>query len=163
MITRRNLLAGSAVALAVAALSRGPRASAAGNMKFEITHTDAQWRKLLTPEQFAVLRQQATERAFTSELLHEKRKGTFICAGCELDLFLSATKFESGTGWPSFYKPMRGAVGTTSDSALMMERTEVHCRRCGGHLGHVFDDGPRPTGLRYCINGLALKFRPDAA
>jgi peptide-methionine (R)-S-oxide reductase len=161
MITRRNLLAGSAVSLAVAALSRGPRAGAAGTTKFEITHTDAEWRKLLTPEQFAILRQEATERAFTSELLHEKRKGIFTCAGCELDLFSSTTKFESGTGWPSFTKPLRGAVGTTSDRTLMMERTEVHCRRCGGHLGHVFNDGPRPTGLRYCINGLSLKFRPD--
>jgi peptide-methionine (R)-S-oxide reductase len=157
------MLAGGAVALAVGALCRGSRVSAAASQKFGITHTEEEWRKLLTPEQFAVLRQEATERAFTSELLHEKRKGTFTCAGCELDLFSSATKFESGTGWPSFYKPLRGAVDTTTDRTLMMERIEVHCRRCGGHLGHVFDDGPRPTGLRYCINGLALHFRPDTA
>ncbi|HEY7291388.1 MAG TPA: peptide-methionine (R)-S-oxide reductase MsrB [Vicinamibacterales bacterium] len=128
--------------------------------KFEVTHTDAEWRQRLTPAQYAVLRQAATERAFSSPLDHEKRRGTFACAGCDLDLFSSATKFDSGTGWPSFWAPLENAVGTTTDMSLGMMRKAVHCRRCGGHLGHVFDDGPRPTGLRYCMNGLAMIFKP---
>jgi peptide-methionine (R)-S-oxide reductase len=125
--------------------------------------TDAEWQKRLTPEQYYVLRKHGTERAGTSALNHEKRKGTFECAGCELALFSSDTKFESGTGWPSFYQPLSHAVDTTSDRSFFMTRTEVHCSRCEGHLGHVFDDGPKPTGLRYCMNGVALKFMPQAA
>jgi len=126
---------------------------------FEVRHTDGEWRKLLTAEQFDVLRRADTEPPFTSPLLHEKRRGVFTCAGCALDLFSSTTKFESGTGWPSFWAPLENAIGKTRDTAFDMIRDAVHCRRCGGHLGHVFDDGPKPTGLRYCINGLALKFR----
>lgn len=123
--------------------------------------TDAEWRALLTPEQFAVLRKHGTERAGSSPLDKEHRAGVYRCAGCELPLFSSETKFDSGTGWPSFREPMEGAVGTSADRSLFMTRTEVHCRRCGGHLGHVFEDGPPPTGLRYCMNGVALKFVPS--
>jgi len=125
---------------------------------FEITKPDGEWRKILTPEQFHVLRQHGTERAGTSPLNKEYGRGTYVCAGCELPLFSSETKFDSHTGWPSFWAPIEGAVGTSVDNSFFMTRTEVHCRRCGGHLGHVFDDGPKPTGLRYCINGVALKF-----
>jgi len=128
--------------------------------KFEVTHTDAEWRGLLTPAQYAVLRKAGTERPFSSPLDHEKRRGTFSCAGCGLDLFSSATKFDSGTGWPSFWAPRKNAVATSTDLSLGMTRDAVHCRRCGGHLGHVFDDGPRPTGLRYCMNGVAMTFKP---
>ncbi len=122
--------------------------------------TDAEWKKRLTPEQYAVLRQEGTERAGTSPLDHEKRKGVFQCAGCELALFSSDTKFDSGTGWPSFYAPLPGAVATRTDFKMILPRTEYHCARCEGHQGHVFDDGPRPTGQRYCNNGVALKFVP---
>ena len=130
---------------------------------FTVTHTDAEWQKLLTADQYAVLRQSGTEAPGTSPLLEEHRKGIFACAGCDLSLFSSTTKFDSGTGWPSFWAPIKGAVGTTEDNTFGMERTEVHCARCGGHLGHVFDDGPQPTGLRYCMNGVALVFHPAAA
>jgi peptide-methionine (R)-S-oxide reductase len=131
--------------------------------KLEVMKTDEEWRRLLTPAQYQVLRHEDTEPAFSSPLLDEHRKGVFACAGCELPLFKSETKFESGTGWPSFWSPIDGAVGTKLDRSFLMERTEVHCRRCGGHLGHVFDDGPPPTGLRYCMNGLALKFIPEGS
>lgn len=137
---------------------RASTALAAG--AFPLSRSDAEWRRLLSPAQYEVLRQQGTERAFTSPLLQEHRKGTFACAGCDLALFDAATKFESGTGWPSFWQPLKDAVGTTTDRSLGMTRTEVHCSRCGGHLGHVFDDGPQPTGLRYCMNGVALSFHP---
>ena len=136
----------------------GRREAIAGT--FEVTHTPEEWRKLLTPEQYAVLREQDTERAFTSPLNNEHRTGTFACAGCDLPLFDSKTKFDSGTGWPSFYEPIKDAVLKDTDTSFGMVRDEVHCRRCGGHLGHVFDDGPPPTGLRYCINGVSLKFIP---
>lgn len=128
---------------------------------FAIRKTDAEWRAQLTPEQFRVLREHGTERAGTSPLNNEKRGGVFHCAGCEQPLFTSDTKYESGTGWPSFFRPLPGAVGTKTDRSFFMTRTEVHCSRCGGHLGHVFDDGPAPTGLRYCMNGVALKFVPS--
>jgi len=127
---------------------------------FEVTLAEEEWRKRLTPEQFAVLRKHKTERAGTSPLDAEKRKGRFLCAGCDQPLFDAATKFESGTGWPSFWQPLDAAIATQVDRTLWMTRTEVHCRRCGGHLGHVFEDGPRPTGLRYCMNGVAMKFEP---
>jgi peptide-methionine (R)-S-oxide reductase len=129
--------------------------------KFEITKTDQEWRKILTPEQFRVLRQHGTERAGSSPLDQEHHKGTFVCAGCDLPLFTSGTKYNSGTGWPSFYAPIHGAVGTAIDKSFFMTRTEVHCHRCGGHLGHVFLDGPKPTGKRYCMNGVAMKFIPS--
>jgi peptide-methionine (R)-S-oxide reductase len=129
---------------------------------FEVQHSDDEWRAKLTPAQYRVLRQEGTERAFTSPLDEEHRRGVFACAGCDLHLFSSETKFESGTGWPSFWQPLPNAVNKRLDTSLGMERDEVHCRRCGGHLGHVFDDGPRPTGLRYCMNGVALGFTPGA-
>ena len=125
-----------------------------------MTHTDDEWHKLLTSEQYAVLRESGTEQPFTSPLLNEHRRGNFACAGCDLSLFSSTTKFDSGTGWPSFWQPLPDAVGTRTDRSLFVPSTEVHCRRCAGHLGHVFDDGPPPTGLRYCMNGLALTFKP---
>jgi peptide-methionine (R)-S-oxide reductase len=142
-------------------LGLAPGAKAAGD--FEITHSDSEWKKLLTPNQFAVLRHAATERPFTSPLDHEKRAGSFACAGCDLPVFSSATKFDSGTGWPSFWAPLENAIGTTEDRSFGMIRTAVHCRRCGGHLGHVFKDGPPPTGLRYCMNGVAMTFKVGAA
>ncbi len=129
---------------------------------FEVTKSEEEWRRSLTPEQYNVLRKHGTERAGTSPLNQEKRKGMFVCAGCDQPLFSSETKFESGTGWPSFYQPLANAVETATDRSWFMTRTEVHCRRCGGHLGHVFEDGPKPTGLRYCINGVAMKFVPAA-
>ena len=129
---------------------------------FEVEHTDEEWRKQLTPAAYAVLRHQGTEPPFTSPLNREKRSGTFLCAGCGQALFSSGDKFDSGTGWPSFVRPLAGAVGIETDESHGMVRTEVHCARCGGHLGHVFEDGPRPTGERYCMNGLALDFRPNS-
>jgi peptide-methionine (R)-S-oxide reductase len=144
----------------VAWLAGSSRADAQGTKRFPVAKTDAEWRAALSPDQYRVLRGHATERAFTSPLDKEKRSGTFVCAGCGHALFSSGTKFDSGTGWPSFWKPLEGAIGTSVDRNWLMVRTEVHCARCGGHLGHVFDDGPRPTGLRYCMNGVALKFVP---
>ena len=134
--------------------------STTASAMFTITHSPADWRRRLGAERYHILREAGTERPFTSPLLNEHRRGTFACAGCAKPLFSSATKFESGTGWPSFWKTLPGAVVTRADHSLLMERTEVLCERCGGHLGHVFDDGPRPTGLRYCMNGVALNFRP---
>jgi peptide-methionine (R)-S-oxide reductase len=169
---RRQLLIGGAALAGVATIAAlglrrfgGTPALASDAMPavpFEVTHTDAEWRTLLSPDAYTVLRQQGTERAFSSPLDHEKRAGTFSCAGCANPLFASKTKFDSGTGWPSFWQPLPNAVGNDSDMTLGMERTEIHCHRCGGHLGHVFDDGPPPTGLRYCMNGVALSFKPDA-
>ncbi|MCV2869727.1 peptide-methionine (R)-S-oxide reductase MsrB [Defluviimonas sp. WL0002] len=127
---------------------------------FEITRTEAEWRRLLTPAQFEVLREEGTERAFSSPLDKEYGEGTYHCAGCDLPLYSSETKYDSGTGWPSFWKPLPDAVRTRADWGILGRRTEVHCRRCGGHLGHVFNDGPQPTGKRYCMNGVALTFRP---
>ena len=152
---RRSFLSAASSLLAAASLRP---ASAAET--FEVTLTDAEWQARLTPDQYAVLRQEATERAGSSPLDHEKRAGTFHCAGCDLPLFSSQTKYDSGTGWPSFWQPLPDAVATRADSGWFGPRTEVHCRRCGGHLGHVFDDGPQPTGLRYCMNGVALVFVP---
>jgi peptide-methionine (R)-S-oxide reductase len=129
---------------------------------FPVEKNDEEWRKTLSPEQYRVLRKHGTERAATSPLNAEKRDGDFVCAACGEKLFDSATKYESGSGWPSFYAPREGAVGTSQDRSLLSVRTEVHCARCGGHLGHVFEDGPQPTGLRYCMNGAALNFEPEA-
>jgi peptide-methionine (R)-S-oxide reductase len=128
---------------------------------FPVEKTDEEWRRILTPEQYAVLRGHGTERPGTCALLHEHRAGTFACVACGQPLFVADRKFESGTGWPSFFAPLEGSIETTTDRAFGMVRTEVHCSRCGGHLGHVFDDGPPPTGLRYCINGIALAFTPS--
>jgi peptide-methionine (R)-S-oxide reductase len=172
MIDRRALLTAGVALSALATLSKfSSNEALAGTTKMTTTDatidfktiSEAEWKKRLTPEQFYVLRKHGTERAGTSPLNQEKRKGTFACAGCDLPLFDSATKFESGTGWPSFYQPLANAVGTTSDRSFFMTRTEVHCSRCDGHLGHVFDDGPKPTGLRYCMNGVSLKFEPAAS
>lgn len=166
MIDRRILLA-SATSLAAFSAFRwfgfGNEASAgqkSSTGKFEVEKSAEEWRKQLTPAQYNILREAGTERPYSSPLNKEKRKGTFACAGCDLPLFSSDTKFESGTGWPSFYQALPNAVLDKSDRTLMMVRTENLCRRCGGHLGHVFDDGPKPTGLRYCMNGLALTFKP---
>jgi peptide-methionine (R)-S-oxide reductase len=142
---------------------RGNDMRAAALAPSEVRHSDANWRRRLSSEQFRVLRRGATEPPFASPLLNERRSGIYECAGCGLPLFSSATKFDSGTGWPSFFKPLDGAVATEGDTDTPMPRIEVHCRRCSGHLGHVFDDGPKPTGLRYCLNGTALVFRqPDS-
>jgi len=133
--------------------------SSAQAKTYKIAYTDAEWKRRLSPAAYQVLRHEDTERPYSSPLNDEHRKGTFVCAGCSNALYSSTTKFESGTGWPSFYQPLAGAVGTSTDYKLGYPRTEVHCADCGGHLGHVFKDGPRPTGLRYCMNGLAMKFR----
>ncbi len=155
MMTRRTTLT---LGAALAALGLA-RSGAVAEEAFEVTKTEAEWRKLLTPAQYAVLREEDTERAFTSPLNDEHRDGTFSCAGCDLPVYSSKTKFDSGTGWPSFWEPLPNAVETKADWGILGRRTEVHCRRCGGHLGHVFDDGPQPTGKRYCMNGVALVFR----
>jgi peptide-methionine (R)-S-oxide reductase len=165
MVTRRNMLFRTGGTLLtsglLAALGWRSTAKAAAAEKYEIMHTDAEWKQRLNPTQYAILRQEGTERPFSSPLDHEKRAGTFSCAGCDLPAYSSKTKFDSGTGWPSFWQPLPNAIATRTDSTLGMSRTEVHCRRCGGHLGHVFDDGPKPTGLRYCMNGAVLKFAPE--
>lgn len=162
--SRRGLI-GSAAALAVAVgagmgfFGRGGAPAQAAE-RFEVMKTPEEWRRQLGAQRFAVLRQAATERAGSSPLDREKRRGAFLCAGCDLPLYSSAAKFDSGTGWPSFTAALPNAVRTRVDREMIMARTEVHCRRCGGHLGHVFNDGPRPTGKRFCMNGLAMKFRP---
>ena len=160
-MTRRYVFWAGASALALFLANRlfGLQTASRAAETFEVSHSDAEWRALLTPEQYAVLRHEATERPYSSPLNHESRRGTFACAGCGLDLFSSTTKFDSGTGWPSFWKALDNSVVEQGDSSLGMSRTEVLCQRCGSHLGHVFDDGPQPTGLRYCMNGVALTFR----
>jgi peptide-methionine (R)-S-oxide reductase len=164
-MTRKFLLSAGAAAGVVwvlDALTKGA-AALAQTTHYEVELTDAEWRSRLSAEQYAVLRGHGTEPAWSSPLENEHRDGTYACAGCDLPLFSSATKFDSGTGWPSFWAPLPNAVLTSIDNSWIETRTEVHCRRCGGHLGHVFDDGPKPTGLRYCINGVALTFHPKAA
>ena len=157
---RRQFLNFSAAALVAGLYGRAFAADAPPAFIGKVVKTPEEWRVLLTPAQFNVLREEGTERAFTSPLNDEKRKGTYVCAGCALPLFESRTKFESGTGWPSFWEPIKGRVETRVDHKLIYPRTEYHCARCDGHQGHVFDDGPKPTGLRYCNNGVALKFIP---
>lgn len=157
---RRSFLAwlGTVSVLPFASACGAAEPARAKAKTFPITKSDAEWRKLLTPAQYRILRKHGTERPGSSPLDKEKRKGTFVCAADRNSLFSSATKFDSGTGWPSFWKPLPGAIGTSIDRSLLMVRTEVHCARCGGHLGHVFKDGPKPTGLRYCMNGDAMLF-----
>ncbi len=159
MPNRRTFtLAGLAALLTGSTAMRSAHAADPPKGKFEVTKTDAEWRKQLTPQQFQVLRGHGTERAFTSPLDKLIQAGMYHCAGCDLPLFASTTKYDSGTGWPSFWQPLDNAIGTTVDRSFLTTRTEVHCRRCGGHLGHVFDDGPAPTKLRYCMNGVAMTF-----
>lgn len=161
-MNKRNFLQASAAIIGTIVLLRclplGAKKQVVPDSKFEITKTESEWRQILTPEQFYVLRQQGTESPYSSPLDKQYALGTYDCAACNLPLFSSETKFDSGTGWPSFYDSLKDAIRTTRDDSLFLTRTEVHCRRCGGHLGHVFDDGPPPTGKRYCMNGVALKF-----
>ena len=164
MVTRRQLLVVASTAVIgtpVMARLTAPRRTDPMN-EFTFQLTDSEWRARLSPGQYKVLRTHGTERAFSSPLDHERRAGQFVCAGCGQALFSSATKFDSGTGWPSFWQPLDDAVGTSVDASWLMIRTEVHCARCGGHLGHVFNDGPAPTGLRYCMNGVAMRLEPAA-
>jgi peptide-methionine (R)-S-oxide reductase len=159
----RRLFSSLTLGLSAAALTaRVAGAADTAKAKFEITKTPDEWKKLLSKEQYYVLREHGTERAGTSPLDKTYAPGTYACAGCDLPLFAAETKFDSRTGWPSFWKPIDNAIGTSIDTSFFSTRTEVHCRRCGGHLGHVFDDGPKPTGLRYCMNGVAMKFVPAA-
>jgi peptide-methionine (R)-S-oxide reductase len=164
MMNRRRWLLGAAGVAVVGAAGAGAwrwvAASQVAAGSFEIERSAEEWRRLLTPAQFGVLRKHGTEQPFSSPLDAEKREGTYACAGCDLPLYASETKFESGTGWPSFYAPLPDAIGASEDYTMLIKRTEVHCRRCGGHLGHVFEDGPPPTGLRYCMNGVAMVFHP---
>jgi peptide-methionine (R)-S-oxide reductase len=161
-MTRRAWLTGGASVIVLASLwwMQDDSVSAA---TFEIVKSDDEWRRILKGQAYTVMRHHGTERPYSSPLNAEKRTGTYHCAGCGLPLFASDTKYESGTGWPSFYRPLPNAIGTKIDRSLLIARTEVHCRRCGGHLGHVFEDGPKPTGLRYCMNGVAMKFAPANA
>lgn len=166
MLSRRNFLASAAAIVAFSGVgyaytNRKP-STGSQTVGYEVTRTPKEWKEILTPDQFAVLRQEATERAGTSPLLNEKRQGTFHCAACELPAYRSETKYESGTGWPSFYAAMENAVLTKTDYKSLFPRTEVHCSRCGGHFGHIFNDGPKPTGKRHCLNGVALSFIADA-
>jgi peptide-methionine (R)-S-oxide reductase len=160
MNTRRSFLLNSVTAAGTAATVALLGENAFAAQHYEVTHTDAQWRKILSPEAYQVMRHEGTEPSGSSPLTDDTRKGTYHCAGCSLALFSSATKYHSGTGWPSFWKPLPNAIATKTDTTFFMTRTEAHCRRCGGHLGHVFNDGPQPTGLRYCMDGVALKFVP---
>ena len=153
-------LSGTAAIGGVVALATGGASSSASAASFEIRRSDTDWKRRLGPQRYGILRQAGTERAFTSPLLKEHRKGIFACAGCNLPLFSSTAKYDSGTGWPSFWKALPNAIATSSDMTWGTVRVEEHCRRCGGHLGHIFDDGPPPTGKRHCINGLSLIFRP---
>ena len=162
-MTRRDFLGTTAVGLIALATAKWGLMPAPAAEAFEVSYSEDEWRKRLTSAQFDVLRKAGTERPYSSALNDEHRRGSFACAGCGLDLFSSTTKFDSGTGWPSFWAPLENAVGEERDTTYGMLRTAVHCRRCGGHLGHVFDDGPKPTGLRYCMNGLAMTFKPLAA
>ena len=157
-LSKRQIL--SFLSAGAAAFVLGCGRGATAKARFAVSYSDAEWKKRLSPAAYRILRQEDTERPYSSALNNEKRKGIYVCAGCNKRLFSSATKFESGTGWPSFYTPLAGGVGTKTDYKIGLPRTEVHCAQCGGHLGHVFDDGPKPTGKRYCMNGAAMAFVP---